>query len=298
MTVPNEPRLDVARLENVRTRGNRLIAACPACRAAGRDHAGDNLVIFENGLFACAAHQGDREHAAEILRLAGIKREPMEAWKRPIKRPQPTRKAVTLADDEKALWWRANEQETHRWRTALYDSPEVREQFAGELGIKPETLRRLTMPAFDAVGLVPAGFRPKNGALRTARLVHIYEHAAKIRMPWTDLPACRFLMLGSPARPWRSFWLTRPELRIQRVHVVESESDALALIDAGFERPFEGECVIATPGASGWRPEWARMLTEREVHLWPDRDAAGSKFLKTVGSDCHKQNCKIKIHSL
>lgn len=298
MIATKDPRLDYARLENVRIVGNRLIAACPACRAAGRDRAGDNLVIFEDENFACAAYQGDREHRVEILRLVGIRRAKSEPWKRPFKRPKPTRKAVTLADDEKALWWRANEQETHRWRTALYDSPEAREQFAGELGIKPETLRRLTMPDYDAVGLVPAGFRPNKRPLRTARLCHIYEGAAKIRMPWPDWPDRRFLMRGSPSRPWRSFWLTRPGLRIQRVHVVESESDALALIDAGFEKPFEGECVIATPGASGWRPEWAQMLAGREVHLWPDRDAAGSNFLKTVGTDCHNQNCKIKTHSL
>lgn len=64
-------KLDVSKLENVRKRGNKTIAACPACRECGRDKSGDNLAIFENDVFACAANQGDKEHDSRILQLAG-----------------------------------------------------------------------------------------------------------------------------------------------------------------------------------------------------------------------------------
>lgn len=289
-----EPRLEVSKLENVKEIGNRIQSACPACRAVGRDTKGDNLIIFESGLFACASCQGDREHSAEILRMAGIKR---EGW-RPEprhKRPQPTRRTENPANAEKRLWWAANEPLTHKMRSALYDSRDACELFASELGLKGETLMNCTSPAFDAVALVPAGFIPKNKPLRSARLGFVYNCAVKIRDPW---PSVRFVMRGTAARPWRSIWLIRPELRIERVHIVESESDALTLIEAGYERPFEGECVIAIPGASGWRTEWADLVKGREINLWPDRDAAGSGFVETVGRDTFQKNSNVKIHKL
>ncbi len=289
-----EPKLDVSKLESVKEIGDCLQSACPACRAVGRDRKGDNLKIYPDFHFACAANLGDREHAAEILRMVGIKN---SGWRpEPChKRPQPTRRTVNPADEEKRLWWAANEPLTHKMRSALYDCREACEQFADELGLKWETLHDLTSPAFDAVALVPAGFIPKEKPLRNRRLGLIYDGALKIRSPW---PNVRFLMRGRPSRPWRSIWLTRPELRIERVHIVESESDALTLIEAGYERPFDGECVIAVSGANGWRPEWADLVSGRQIHLWPDRDTKGSEFVDTVGRDTFQKNCTVKIHKL
>lgn len=64
-------KLDLKRLTKVRQRGDKIAAACPACREAERDTDGDNLVIFSDGRFACAANQGDAEHSRRILALAG-----------------------------------------------------------------------------------------------------------------------------------------------------------------------------------------------------------------------------------
>lgn len=55
----------------MRHQGQRLIARCPACAEAGQDKAGDHLVIFPDGAFACVANQGDRAHRRRIWQLAG-----------------------------------------------------------------------------------------------------------------------------------------------------------------------------------------------------------------------------------
>jgi hypothetical protein len=64
-------KLDTAKLEKVKQRGGKIIAACPACVEIGRDTGGDNLAIFDDGRFACAAFQTDKEHARRILELVG-----------------------------------------------------------------------------------------------------------------------------------------------------------------------------------------------------------------------------------
>jgi hypothetical protein len=291
-------KLDLNLLENVKERGARYQSACPACREGGSDKAGDNLVIFENGNFACAALQSDKEHSKRILQIAGAKTD----WRPGA--PPPLRRTRTAPDPEverKLEWWRGIRNDITRWRSALYDNHQALAFFAGELGLNPETLQDLTGPAFDAVALAPAGFVPLNakGALREPRLAIVYDGAVKVRDPWRGSKV-RFTMSGTPRRPWRSFWLKRPELSITEVHVVESESDALALIDAGFERPFEerGSCVVAVPGASSWRDEWSVMLAGRDVHLWPDQDTAGSAFCDAVGASCRTISNSIKKHNL
>jgi len=104
MTI-TEPKLDLSKLENVRERGNRIVSRCPACAEIGGDNGHDNLMVFESGLFACAAYQGDREHASRILQLAGAKTD----W-RPDAPPPPRRPRVGVDDLERerarkrALW--------------------------------------------------------------------------------------------------------------------------------------------------------------------------------------------------
>ncbi len=66
-----EVKLDVARLENVRDRGNKIESACPACREEGRDRTGNHLVIYQDGRFGCVANPEDHEHRKRIWQLAG-----------------------------------------------------------------------------------------------------------------------------------------------------------------------------------------------------------------------------------
>ena len=65
--------LDTAKLENVRQRSGRIVAACPACRESGADRSGEHLVIMDGGKWGCIANTGDagKEHRRRIAQLAG-----------------------------------------------------------------------------------------------------------------------------------------------------------------------------------------------------------------------------------
>ena len=67
--------LDLSKLKNVTQRGNKTIAACPACRVAGGDDKGNHLFINGtdgNGEYGCVAHEGDGAHRKEIFSYVGI----------------------------------------------------------------------------------------------------------------------------------------------------------------------------------------------------------------------------------
>jgi putative DNA primase/helicase len=72
-TEQGESRLDLARIENVKQRGKKHTARCPACAEEGRDKSGDHLVIQPDGRFGCAVHGGIEGHAhrRRIYELAG-----------------------------------------------------------------------------------------------------------------------------------------------------------------------------------------------------------------------------------
>ena len=78
--------LDSSKLENVKTRENKTIAACPACRAAGDDNKGEHLVIYSNGKFGCIAHEGDSLHRKDIFSLVGIPDKPVTPSPKPRRR--------------------------------------------------------------------------------------------------------------------------------------------------------------------------------------------------------------------
>ena len=68
--------LDLGRLRNVRKVAKGTQAECPVCAEEGRDTAADNLLIYEDGRYGCAAHQGEAggEHYKRIWELAGAPR--------------------------------------------------------------------------------------------------------------------------------------------------------------------------------------------------------------------------------
>ena len=68
--------LDITKLKNVVVRDNgEIVAQCPACAAVGGDTKGEHLIIFSDGRYGCVANQGDKEHSAEIYRLAALSTE-------------------------------------------------------------------------------------------------------------------------------------------------------------------------------------------------------------------------------
>ena len=82
-TSPTTPALDLSRLQNVKRHGDKIVAACPACREAGRDKTGNHLSIDAAGRYTCALHPGPDGHAhrQRIFELVGRNEQP-----RPIPR--------------------------------------------------------------------------------------------------------------------------------------------------------------------------------------------------------------------
>ena len=87
--------LDLNRLEKVKERGDKVTAACPVCRADGRDKKGVHLYYNQSSeRFGCIAHQADESHNKAIWAHAGITKE--------------------LTDEEKAEWRRRKDEENAR----------------------------------------------------------------------------------------------------------------------------------------------------------------------------------------
>jgi len=67
--------LDISKLKNVRTRGDKTIAGCPACIELGQDRTREHLFVNTDGRFGCVVYSGDRpearEHRRRIFALCG-----------------------------------------------------------------------------------------------------------------------------------------------------------------------------------------------------------------------------------
>ena len=65
-------RVDVTKLDQVVLKDGKTVARCPACAARGGDAKGNNLVVFPDGRFGCAAHPSSKSHNRQILDLVGV----------------------------------------------------------------------------------------------------------------------------------------------------------------------------------------------------------------------------------
>jgi hypothetical protein len=65
--------LDLAKLENVRHRGGKIEARCPACAEQGADRTGNHLFIADDGKFGCILFSGPAgdDHRKRIFALVG-----------------------------------------------------------------------------------------------------------------------------------------------------------------------------------------------------------------------------------
>ena len=67
--------LDISKLKNLRTRGDKTIAGCPACAELGQDRTCEHLLVSTDGRFGCVVYSGDgpeaREHRRRIFALCG-----------------------------------------------------------------------------------------------------------------------------------------------------------------------------------------------------------------------------------
>ena len=115
--------------------------------------------------------------------------------------------------------------------------------------------------------------------------VMIYPTGAKKRFKPLDPSAAqshrgpKFAWLfGKPHSLWRG---DRIGKATERVHITEGETDAITLIDAGCDDGLR-EIVMAVPGASCWRDEWAPAFRGLRVTLWPDPDEAGARLTERM----------------
>ena len=93
--------LDLSRLENVRQRGNKTVARCPACAELGHDEKGEHLVIMADGLFGCVVCPGaaGKDHRKQIHALAGEKMtRGIRACRVRVRRPLIHRPAAEIVD--------------------------------------------------------------------------------------------------------------------------------------------------------------------------------------------------------
>jgi len=67
--------INIEKLKNVKYKGSRIVARCPACAEQGNDNKGDHLSIDEQGRFSCVMYPGETgaEHRKRIFALVGIK---------------------------------------------------------------------------------------------------------------------------------------------------------------------------------------------------------------------------------
>ena len=67
--------LDISKLKNAHTRGDKTIAQCPACAEVGHDQKGEHLFINADGRFGCVVYPGSsteaKEHRKRIFALCG-----------------------------------------------------------------------------------------------------------------------------------------------------------------------------------------------------------------------------------
>jgi hypothetical protein len=67
--------LDLSKLENVRTRGDKIIAQCPACAESDQDHTCEHLIVDQRGRFGCVVYPGRgpeaKAHRRRIFELVG-----------------------------------------------------------------------------------------------------------------------------------------------------------------------------------------------------------------------------------
>jgi hypothetical protein len=67
--------LDISKLEDVRIRGGKTTAGCPACAETGHDQTRNHLIIQADGRFGCVIYPGDspdaRAHRKRIFALCG-----------------------------------------------------------------------------------------------------------------------------------------------------------------------------------------------------------------------------------
>ncbi len=109
-------------------------------------------------------------------------------------------------------------------------------------------------------------------------LAFIYPTGTKYRR-WPDK---EFIWECEGISLWRGHLLTEAA----HIYLTESETDAIALIDAGLENN-PGVAVVAAPSATSFKKEWAEHFQDKVVIFCFDADEAGEEALKRIAILLH-----------
>jgi hypothetical protein len=126
--------INISQLENVCRSQGKVIAACPACRAEGKDNQGNHLAVFNDGKYGCVKHPKDNEHNKKIYALVGQKRNrtPSDCREQRLMRKKQLEAEIRADRDRKrTAYLRVNmesmiaEYRSKSWRAQLMDESPV-----------------------------------------------------------------------------------------------------------------------------------------------------------------------------
>jgi hypothetical protein len=202
---------------------------------------------------------GTQSHASVASHQAGIRIPPS---------------AGDSAGRQRVLSLPWDDEDVRRWAQSLRDNDGLLAHLHAERGWKPDTLHRLrigfdgeriTVPITDQRGELQGVLRLRVDAWQTPKVL-----------------AAAGSRLGL---------IPHPEPVRGGVVLVEGPSDMLAARSAGLP-------AIAVPGTHGWRPEWARMFTGRDVTVVMDADRPGRKAAVRIAGDLHQHGARASIVEL
>ena len=126
--------INISQLENAYRSQDKLIAACPACRAEGKDNQGNQLAVFNDGKYGCVKNPKDNEHNKKIYALVGKKanRTPQDRREQHLMRKKQLEAEIRADQDRKiTAYLKANmesmiaEYRSKDWRVQLMDESPV-----------------------------------------------------------------------------------------------------------------------------------------------------------------------------
>ena len=293
-------KLILDRLERPKERGGRIIARCPACAELGKDTAADNLIIFENGVFACAVYQGDSEHSKRILQLAGDKTQTRREFSASVKRSASAVRPAPPCEEPLPALTPRQVQIMRRSIDRLGRDDALCARIAAKRGWKPETIRHAAQDMSMGWITFDGDMQPPDADCPPSALCFLYRAGVKVRYLGPDgKKAIRFLK--SEGLNHKSLW--RSELitpATKTVWLTEGEPDALRLIDMGVgEAAGNSEVVCALPDASyALRRDEMDLLHGREVIFVPDTDAAGRKAQQRLAATFCQTSTPFSIVTL
>lgn len=155
----------------------------------------------------------------------------------------------------------------------LLRNPQLIERIAKHRGWKAETIRNIAL-------------EPSIG-YHDDKLAFLYDTGVKLR--WRENGERNFKFeFGKAQSLWRQTYIIGTT---RTVYVCEGETDCISMLDAGIEAD-ETSAVVALPGATIIRREWADLFKGKHAILCFDNDKAGqeavAKFAAVIAGTAAK----------